>query len=71
MWKNLKDPNISNFFIDVTYRIIPPHNKNKYKMMTITGTNDENYSTYISALIILKYEDTQSFAKIFKYLNEM
>ena len=71
MEKNLKDPNISNFFIDVTYRIIPLHNKNKYKMMTITGTNDENYNTYICALILLKYEDTQSFSKIFKYLNEM
>ena len=70
MKNKLKDPNIQNYFIDITYKIIPKHFRN-YKLMTITGVNKVTNNTYICCLILLKYEDTISFTKIFKYLNDM
>ena len=39
--------------------------------MTITVLDNKTNNTYLCALVFLKYEDTQSFIKIFKYLNEM
>ena len=68
--KKFKDEKIENYFIDVTYKIVPKNNK-KYKLLTITCYDNSNQSTYIIALILIQYEDTQSFEKIFKYLNEM
>ena len=70
MEKKFKDEKIENYFIDVTYKIVPKNNKN-YKLLTITCYDNNNQSTYIIALILIQYEDTQSFIKIFKYLNEM
>ena len=69
MESKLNDKNIDNYYVDVTYRIIPNYN-NKYKLMTISCTNKENIS-YIYALILLKFEDYISFIKIFEYLNSM
>lgn len=37
MENKLKDKSINNFFIDVTYKIIPKNNENHYKLLTITG----------------------------------
>ena len=42
MEAKLKDNNINNYFIDVTYKIVPLRHKNKYKLMTITGTDKTN-----------------------------
>ena len=39
--------------------------------MAITGTDNNNKNSYISALILLKNEDILSFYKTFKYLNEI
>ena len=39
--------------------------------MTITSIGKISKNSFISALILLKYEDYNSFVKIFKYLNEM
>ena len=66
---NLKSENINNFFIDVTYKVIPKTYHN-YKLLTISGIDNNNNSTYLCALILLKYEDNSSFITIFKYLNE-
>ena len=63
MESKLSDKNINNYYIDVTYRIIPNKN-NKYKLMTISCTDKDNTS-FICALILLKYEDNISFEKIF------
>lgn len=60
MEAKLKDSNINNYFIDVTYRIIPKNQKG-YKLLTITFVDDINDNSYICALIILKYEDEESF----------
>ena len=60
MENNLKSENIKNFFIDVTYKIIP---------LTISGIYNNNNSTYLCVFILL-FEDNISFIKIFKYLKE-
>ena len=70
MNNKLKDKNIENYFIDITYKIIPKHFKG-YKLMTITGVDKITKNTYICCFILLKYEDEESFIKIFKYLREM
>ena len=66
----ISDSNIENFFIDVTYKIVPK-DENNYKLLTISGYNKSTFSTYICELTLIKYEDYVSFQKIFKYLNEM
>ena len=69
MEKRLKDNSIDNYFIDVTYKIIPKR-RNNYKLLTITGADKSTNNSYICALILLRYEDTTSFIKIFKYMKE-
>ena len=69
MEKRLKDINYENFFIDVKYKIIPKSKKN-YKLLTITGIDKISNNSYICALILILYEDTLSFIKIFKYMKE-
>ena len=71
MEKKLKSNNIDNYFIDVTYKVVPKYNKNKYKSLTITGIDNNSKSSYLCALILIKYEDSNSFKKIFSYLNNM
>jgi hypothetical protein len=58
----LSDKNINNYFIDMTYKIIPKIFK-KYKLMTISGVDNNTNNSYINALILLKYEDNISFYK--------
>ena len=70
MRKQILNKHIDNFFIDVTYKIVPKLIE-KYKLLIITGVDNETNNTYIIALILLKYEDTISFIKIFKYMKDM
>ena len=60
----LKDINIDNYFVDVTYRIIPEHHLG-YKLFTITGIDNNYRNSYICALILIKYEDENSFKFVF------
>jgi hypothetical protein len=69
--EKLKSNNIDNYFIDITYKVVPKYNKNKYKLLTITGIDNNSKSSYLCALILIKYEDSNSFNKIFSYLNNM
>jgi len=66
MEHKLKDKNINNIFIDVTYKIIPKNNENHYKLLTITRTDNTSNNSYICILILLTYEDSISFKQ---YLN--
>ena len=70
MEQKLSDNNIDNYFIYITYKIIQK-SKDNYKFFTIAGTDKNTNNTYISALILIKYEDPKSFEKIFKYLNSI
>lgn len=65
MKAKLSVENINNYFIDVTYKIIPKSFR-RYKMMTIACKDKITNITYICALILLKYEDKFLFIK---YLN--
>ena len=38
--------------------------------MTITSIDRISKNSFVAALILLKYEDYNSFVKIFRYLNE-
>lgn len=70
MEQDLKNKDIGNYFIDITYRIIPKNKKN-YKMLTISGLNKNNNNTTILVFIFLKYEDYNSLKKIFIYFIEV
>ncbi len=58
----INDKDIQNFFIKVNYKIFP--------LLTITGLNNINNNSYLSCLILFKYENTETFTKIFKYLSD-
>lgn len=57
---------LKNFFIDATYKIIPKKQK-KYKLLTISGVDNITINTFILALILIQYEDVNSFENIFRY----
>ena len=71
MEEKLSSNEVDNFFIDVTYKVIPKIKNNNYKLLTITGVHNTNKNSYICALVLIKYEDYLSFKKIFAYLNNM
>ena len=50
MRKQMLNKHIDNFFIDVTYKIVPKLLE-KYKLLTITDLDNETNNTYIIALI--------------------
>ena len=69
MFDNLYNPNIKQYFLDFTYKIIP--NKFKpYRLMTLKGFDFASNSTKLCCLIAIKYEDEKSIFYTLKYLNE-
>ena len=64
----LKDTNINNYFIDLTYKIIPKSQK-PYKLMTITAVDNKENTTKLCGLIGLIYVDHLSIYYTLKYLN--
>ena len=73
MEEKIKDKIINYFFIDIIYKITSKNNDIKYKLMTITGKDNEyNISyIYICSLILFVHEDNISFEKIIEYLHPM
>ncbi len=69
MFENLNNNNITQYFLDVTYQIIPYKFK-PYKLFTIKGFDNNNKFTKLCCLILIKYEDTKSFYFTIKYLND-
>ena len=65
----LKDNNISNYFIDTTYKVLPK-NRRAYKLLTISAFNKSLNITNIACLIFYIHEDQKSLYYIFKYLHE-
>ena len=45
MKKNLNNKEITNFFLDITYKIIQKKFK-KYKLLTLSGVNTHTKNTY-------------------------
>lgn len=68
--KNLNDENIREFFIDITFKAIPKKFW-PYKLMTITCFDNKSKSTKICCFACIKYLDTTSYIKTFKFINEL
>ena len=69
MYENFINNDIKQFFIDITYKIIP--NKFKpYKLLTIKGFDAKNLQIVLCGLVCIKYEDSQSLYYAFKYLKD-
>lgn len=66
MEETIKDNNIINFFVDVTYKIIPKRHHH-YKLLTITGAKKNNLNSYIFGLVLIQYETHETFYRVFKY----
>ena len=69
MLNQLVDENNVQYFIDLTYKIIPPK-YHPYRLLTIKAFNKITKNTKLCLLIALKYEDENSLYYTFKYLKE-
>ena len=69
MYNELNNKDNRQFFIDVTYKIIP-YKYHPYKLLTIKAFNNQSKNTKLCALVALKFEDVNSFYYTLKYLKE-
>ena len=60
MINQLKDPDNEQYFIDVTYKIIP-FKYHPYKLLTMKAFNKKTKNTKLCILITIKYEEENSF----------
>ena len=67
MFSNFKNIFIKQFFVDITFIIIPYKFK-PYKMLTIKGFNYEENKSVLCALACLIFEDEKSLFYTIKYL---
>ncbi len=63
-----KKDDITQWFMDATYYIIPRKNNN-FKLLLILGFNNRIHKITIGSIILIKNENQDTFIKIFKYLN--
>ena len=64
-----KNNDYKEYFIDVTFKIIPKKYR-PYKLMTIASINYLENKTVLICFILLKFLDKISYYKIFQYLHE-
>ena len=64
--KKVKDNAIKEFFMDVTFQIIPKH-FHPYKLLILSGIDDNKFSNII-IFILIKYLDNIAYERIFDYL---
>ena len=69
MFENLNNINITQYFLDFTYKIIP-HKYKPYRLMTLKGFDTNTKNTKLCCLIAIKYEDEKSIYYTIKYLTE-
>ena len=69
MYNELNNKDNQQFFIDVTYKIIP-YKYHPYKLLTIKAFNNQSKNTKLCDLVALKFEDINSFYYTLKYLKE-
>ena len=60
---------IEEFFIDITFKIIPPKFR-PYKLFVLSGIKKNDNIPYLLAFILIKYLDNISYERIFHYLYE-
>lgn len=69
MYNNLKDNQINKFFFDCTYKMVHP-NKNKFKLMVLSGFNIVSKKTLLCLFVLLPNEKENTFKALFKILKE-
>ena len=65
----LKDANYYEFFVDVTFKIIPKCYK-PYKLLSLASIDNNNNKTKIICFVFIKYLDSITYERVFKYLND-
>lgn len=68
MLDNLSNNLIAQYFMDSTYKAVPPANP-KYKLMVISAFNNHINKTVLCCFILLHKEDESTFKQIFIYLK--
>ena len=69
MLENLKSNEILRFFLDCTYKAVPP-SKPKFKLLVLSGIDQEEKKTKLCCFILLHKEGEITFDNIFKHLKE-
>ena len=69
MIENFKNNQITQYFMDCTYKAVPPSTP-KFKLMIISAYDNQKKKTVICSFILLHKEDEITFTSIFKYLKE-
>lgn len=69
MLSQLSNKDNKQFFVDVTYKIIP-FKYHPDKLLTIKSFNIKTKNTKLCLLIAIKFEDEPSFYYILKYIKE-
>ena len=65
----LKPVNTIEFFLDITFKIIPA-DFHPYKLMVLSGLPNKENKPHIISLILIKYLDNIAYSCIFEYLYE-
>lgn len=68
MLSQLSNNNIDQFFMDCTYKVVPP-NIYKFKLMLVCGIDLNKNKTVLYALILLGKENKDTFNNIFGYFH--
>ena len=69
MYNNIKYNKINQFFFDCTYKMVPP-NKNKFKLMVLSGFNIVSKKLYYVRFVLLTNKKENTFKALFKILKE-
>ena len=69
MLNNLKDNLINEYFMDCTYKIVPPNNNN-FKLMVLSGYNSTKNKTMLCLFALITNEKENTFLTLFSYLKE-
>ena len=64
----LNNKYVDNYFMDITYQIIPKKHK-PYKLLTLTYVNKNTNTTHLCCLVGLIYEDYLSIYYALKYIH--
>ena len=68
--KLIKNRPLIEFFIDITFKLIPKSFK-PYKIMTLCSFDEEENKPILICLIFFKYMDSESYINIFNFLNQL
>ena len=68
MLSNLKNNQINEYFMDCTYKMVPP-NKNNFRLMVICGYDTQKRKTCLCLFALLMNEKEFTFSFVFNHLK--